>query len=55
MLTGELLSEIYWGHENITTTEDQRTRFEAYIVGDFLNDADYRGHTLQAIVTKIAA
>jgi hypothetical protein len=55
MLTGELLSEIYWGHENITTTEDQRAHVEAYIVGDFLDDADYRGHTLQAIVTKIAA
>jgi hypothetical protein len=51
-MTGKLLPEVYWARENIEAEHEQWVYIEAYIVGDFLDDAKYRNHVMGAMIVR---
>jgi hypothetical protein len=54
-MTGQLLPEIHWDRGTTSVGQQQETHVEAYILGDFLDDAKCRDHAIAQMITKLAA
>jgi hypothetical protein len=52
MVTGLLLSSVHWGRETFTAEEEQEAFIEAYILGDFLDDAAYRRYVMSMLLRQ---
>jgi hypothetical protein len=51
-MTGKLLPEVYWARNNIEPKHEQWTYIEAYIIGDFFDDAKFRGHVMGEMIAR---
>ena len=52
--TGKLVPEVYWHRDGLDSDEEQRAYYNAYIIGDILDDSDLRTLALDTMITESA-
>lgn len=53
--TGKLSPKIFWHRDDLDSDEVQRAYYNAYIIGDVLDDSDLRTLALDTMITESAA